>query len=326
MKFATIGHILDPETLDMIPKEWIKGNLIVSPEINIYRTTGHITGITLNAKQIMTLPRAIVRKTILDAVVYLQDELDVDIIQLGGLTTSVTSGGEWIVEQKEYKGFINHGDSYTAAIAYQVVQKALKMLQKNPTKQTLAILGAYGIIGEALSKMLVPQFSHSILIGRRENKLKELKEKVNGDSEITVDLKTKDADIIVTATNHPSALLDSKHIKKYALIIDISQPPNLSYDVCKKRADIYRVDGGFVDFPTKIPIPGMPIGKTFACIVEVIMQTMENERKNHVGSIDMNHLKKTEKWGEKYGFQLNELTNFGKPINLRISKENKKSK
>ena len=79
-------------------------------------------------------------------------------------------------------------------------------------------------------------------------------------------------------------------------------------------ADVCRVDGGFVDFPTQIPIPGIPTGKNFSCIVEVIMQSMENERRNHVGSIDLNYLKETEKWGEKYGFTLKELTNFGKII------------
>jgi len=46
------------------------------------------------------------------------------------------------------------------------------------------------------------------------------------------------------------------------------------------------------------------------------MQAMENERKNHVGSIDLKYLRRTEKWGEKYGFTLNELTNFGQPIVL----------
>ena len=47
-------------------------------------------------------------------------------------------------------------------------------------------------------------------------------------------------------------------------------------------------------------------------LAEVIMQAMENERENHVGSIDFNHLRKTEKWAKKYGYTLNELTNFGK--------------
>jgi fatty aldehyde-generating acyl-ACP reductase len=315
MKFATIGHFLDTETINMFPKDWVKGNLIVSPEMNINGARGYITGVTLNAKQIMNLPVDIVRKTILDAALYLQDELDVNLIQLGALTTSVTSGGQWVVEQKEYKGFVNHGDSYTAAVTCQVVKKALKMLHRNPTDQTISIVGAYGIIGEAVSKILVPQFAHSILIGRREDKLVELKKKLNGDFEITVDLKTKDADIIITATSHPTDLLNSEHIRKDAIIIDVSLPPNLTIDVCQKRPDIYRIDGGYVDFPTKTLIPGMPIGKNFACIVEVIMQTIENEKKNHVGSIELNHLIKTEKWGEKYGFKLNELTNFGKPIN-----------
>ena len=97
-------------------------------------------------------------------------------------------------------------------------------------------------------------------------------------------------------------------------------PPNLSLNVCKKRSDIYRIDGGYVDFPIETRIPGIPIGKNFACIVEVIMQTLENEQRNHVGSIDLTYLKKTERWGEKYKFTLNELTNFGKPINQKIKK------
>ena len=44
------------------------------------------------------------------------------------------------------------------------------------------------------------------------------------------------------------------------------------------------------------------------------MQAIENEKQNHVGSIDIKHLKKTEKWAEKYGFALNELTNYGNKI------------
>ena len=32
---------------------------------------------------------------------------------------------------------------------------------------------------------------------------------------------------------------------------------------------------------------------------------------------DLKHLKKTEKWGKKYGYTLNELTNFGKTISER---------
>jgi predicted amino acid dehydrogenase len=108
--------------------------------------------------------------------------------------------------------------------------------------------------------------------------------------------------------------LTSGDLRKNALIIDVSQPPNLSSDVCQERPDLHRIDGGFVDFPATIQIPGMPPGKIFACIAEVMMQAGENQRKHHVGSIDLKHLQKTEQWAMKYGYTLKELTNFGKTI------------
>jgi predicted amino acid dehydrogenase len=314
MKFATIGHLLVHENINMFPKSWIHGNLIVSPELDVNGTNGHIAGITLTAQEMMNTPLEKVRKIILDAAVILQDEFGVDLIQLGALTTSVTSGGEWVVQQKEYTGIVNHGDSYTASVTGQATLKALKFFQKNPSGQVLAIIGAYGVIGEAVSKILVPQFQHSILIGRRQEKLKKLEDNIKGNFETTVELKTKEADVIVTATSHPTALLRSEHLKKNVIVIDVSQPPNLSSIICKQRPDVCRIDGGLVDFPIAILIPGMPFGKNFACISEVIMQAMENERENHVGSIDFNHLRKTEKWAMKYGYTLNELTNFGKAI------------
>jgi predicted amino acid dehydrogenase len=314
MKFATIGHFLIETDIEQFPESWIHGNLIVSPELNVHGTKGYITGLTLTARQMMVLPREDVRRHILDAALFLQNEFGVDIIQLGALTTSVTDGGVWVAKQKGYKGYVNHGDSYTAAVTSQAVLKGLQFFDKKPSDQIIAIVGAYGIIGEAVSKILVPQFHHAILIGRRKEKFKALEKSIDGDFETTVELKTKEADVIVTATSHPEALLQSEHLAKEAIIVDVSQPPNLSYDMCKQRPDIHRIDGGLVDFPVDIVIPGMPPGKNFACIAEVIMQAIENEQTNHVGSIDLNHLRKTEKWAEKYKFILKELTNFGQTI------------
>lgn len=316
MKFATLGHLMYETDIEQIPKEWIHNNWIYSPEIDLDGTKGRITGLKLTAKQIMSLPVEKIRNHILDLGLFLQNELKIDLIQLGALTTSVTDGGRWLVEQSDYAGFVNHGDSYTSAVTCQNVFKALKFFDKNPSDVTLAVVGAYGIIGEAVSKILVPNFNYSILIGRKKNKLKELEEKVDGSFETTTQLKTKKADVIITATSHPTALLTSNHLNQNVIVVDVSQPPNLSMEVCQKRPDICRIDGGFVDLPIKYPfqIPRIPTGKIFSCVAEVIMQTMENERENHIGSIDMEHLQKIEKWAAKYGFTLNELTNFGKTI------------
>lgn len=314
MKFATIGHLIDETTLDFIPKEWIYDKYIISPEIKIENTSGYIIALKLTAKQIMGLPRTQIRNEILNATVFAQNELNIDLIQLGALTTSVTSGGKWILEQNEYSGYINHGDAYTASVACQAVLKTLEKFNKNPKEQKIAIVGAYGIIGEVVSKILVPKFFHSILIGRREEKLQELSKKLKGSFETTINLDTLDADVLLTATSHPTSLLDSSHLKKETIVVDVSQPPNLTREVCNKRMDICRIDGGFVDFVNNVQIPGLPPGKILSCIAEVIMQAMENDKKNYVGSIDLEHLYKTEKLAKKYGFTLNELTNFGNPI------------
>jgi fatty aldehyde-generating acyl-ACP reductase len=314
MKFATIGHLRYEEDIFQFPRSWIQGNLAVSPELDVRGTKGYITGLTLTAHQMMELPREVVRQHILDAAIFLQERFDVEVIQLGALTTSVTDGGVWMTKQKAYEGFVNHGDSYTAAVTCQSVVKGMRFFQKEPSEHRIAIVGAYGVIGEAVSKLLVPEFQHAILIGRKKEKFKDLEEHLQGDFETTVELKTKEADVIVSATSHPEALLRSEHLGRDAIVVDVSQPPNLSVEVCRQRPDVHRIDGGIVDFPVPIVIPGMPPGKNFACIAEVIMQAMENERKNHVGSIDINYLHKTEKWANKYGFLLNELTNFGQSI------------
>lgn len=316
MKFATLGHLMVKENINQMPNEWVYDKWIYSPELKLNETKGHIAGLKLTAKEIMSMPSEKIRKKILDLAIFLQNKLNVELIQLGALTASVTSGAKWLAEQDEYNGFVNHGDSYTAAVTCQAVEKSLEKNGKDSEDLILAIVGSYGIIGEVLSKILVPQFNHSFLIGRRETKLKELRKKIEGSFETSTRIKTDGADVVVTATNHPKALLKSKHLKNKAIVIDVSQPPNLSYSICQKRPDVFRIDGGIVDIPKQFNyhIPGIPKGKIFSCVAEIIMQAMENEKQNHVGSINLKHLKKTEEWGKKYNLTLNELTNFGNPI------------
>jgi len=132
MKFATLSHLMNEKNIEQIPKDWIHEKIIVSPELNVNGTHGYILALNLTAKQMMQLPREKVREMILEASLYAQEELGVEFIQLGALTTSVTSGGVWLAEQEEYKGFVNHGDSYTAAVTCQAVMKALSQQVKNP--------------------------------------------------------------------------------------------------------------------------------------------------------------------------------------------------
>ncbi|MHA1354811.1 MAG: hypothetical protein ACTSR1_06535, partial [Candidatus Heimdallarchaeota archaeon] len=164
MKFATLSHLLNENNIKQIPPTWIKEELIISPELDIDGTKGYVVALNLLPKQVMSSAKDEIREKILEAALFAQNELGVEIIQLGALTTSVTNGARWLIEQKEYTGYVTHGDSYTAAVTSQAVLKALGLFDKDSNKLNLAIVGAYGIIGEAVSKILVPQFKHTMLI------------------------------------------------------------------------------------------------------------------------------------------------------------------
>ena len=312
---ASLGHLRTRSDLSFFHYDWFRKGMMISPEIEFDNTSGHLSALLLTAKELMDMPRDDIRQKILDAALYLQDECGVDCLQLGALTTSVTSGGVWLTEQPEFTGYVTHGDSYTASIVEQNVYKLLDLLDEEIYCMNIAIVGAYGIIGEAVSKLLVPVCYHAVLVGPDEDKLRSLGSCFKKGYTLSTELDITDADVVITATNHPTALLDSRHLKKNALIVDVSQPPNLSHSVCSKRKDIIRVDGGLVSFPNTCFItPGLPSDKMFACVTECIMQAMEDDKHHHVGSIDMQHLKVTERWGKKHGFVLKELTNFGKSV------------
>ena len=125
MKFATLSHLLNKENIKQIPPAWIKEDLIISPELDIDGTKGYVIALNLLPKQVMESSREHIRRRILDAALFAKNELGVKVIQLGALTTSVTNGATWLADQKEFEGYVTHGDSYTAAVTSQAVMKSL---------------------------------------------------------------------------------------------------------------------------------------------------------------------------------------------------------
>lgn len=275
---------------------------------------GYLIAVLLTAEQIMTLPSEFVRNRILQAILYAQS-LNVNVIGLGGLIKSVTHGGKWLVKKSEVIASITHGDTYSVAIAEEGVEKLIAL--KNLKNPLIAIVGAYGMIGSALSKILARKY-RLLLVGKNYRKLTELSKQISvSNCKISTNLTdVKEADLIVTATNHPKSLLFSEHLKKNAVVYDIAQPMNLSPEVLQKRPDILRVDGCYANIPN-INLGfdmGPPQGKTFACLAETILQALEGEIGHHVGEIDLNYFEKIKQTGKEYNFTHSRFTCFSKPI------------
>ena len=287
---------------------------------------GYIIAVLLSGTEMMNLSLDLVQRRILDAILFAQNKLGAEVIGLGALTTSLTKGGKWIVQQPEIRAVITHGDSYGVAVAGQGIEKILNIYNNFDSKEVkIAIVGAYGLIGRELTKILAKKGYPLILIEKEEEKIilirNELK-KLNLENSILItSINLKDiysADIVITATSHPGALLKSEYLKRGAIIYDIAQPMNVSPELAEERPDIIKIDGAYVDI-NGIDLGfkmGPPKGATFACLTETMMITFEGENSHHVGAIDSAFIEKTKQWAKKYGFSHAPFTCFGRPISI----------
>lgn len=286
------------------------------------KVEGHILLIWLTGEQMMSINQAHrIRERVLEATLYAQNKLKCDVIGLGALTSSVTDSGEWLTRRPEVKSTITHGDSYSVCVAAEGIQRIAKLVGLDLAKATIAIVGATGLIGEGLTYQLAPLVSKElILIGRNSKKLEAVKseaERLGNKAIISIDIEDiEEADVVITATSWPKALVGPEHLKNGAIVYEVSQPRNVSQLVIKERADVMVVDGAYVSIPDNIKFwwMGRPPHTSFACMSETIMQIMEGDFKNHIGKIDSDFVEEIRHRAEKHGFHHAPFTSFNRRI------------
>lgn len=286
----------------------------------IGQAEGYIVGIALTPRQMNSPKKEVVRKKILAATLYAQNKLGCGFLMLGGLTAPATTAGLFLTESSQVKLNVTTGNAYTAAITLHSVYEAVAKAKLNLADLTVAVVGATGTIGDAVSRVLENQVKDLILVGVHDEKLKKLDEKMlKANHIVTKNLnEISRADVIVTATSHPDALINPKILKNKSIVIDVAEPSDMPKDFELQRPDVINIDGGRVKWPNVNPgkVLGLPDNVGFACITEGLMMTLENDRQHHVGTIDLDYLRKTEEWGKKYGWGVADFTSFNKPVPL----------
>jgi len=337
MKVAILGHLLARKEyrylfpyVKWLPLPLIEWFVSIVPDkkkfmpvshFSIFdKAEGYVVGIAITSAHVMGWDKERVRKIIFEAILYAQNELKCDLVMLGALTAPATAAGLWLREQKELTIKITTGNTYTAAIAIEGADKAMELANMEKDKIKMAVVGAAGVIGEAVTKHYILKGFDLILIERDMDRFKELKPHLNNGKYVLSD-KVSDiinADIIITATSHPEALIVPEYLKKNAIIIDVAEPSDVVDDIEERRPDVISIDAGRVKWD-KVDIKynmGLPKNVGFACITEGMMQALENDYNDHIGSVNMEHLKKTAEWGRKWDFPLADFTCFNKMIPL----------
>jgi len=340
--FAFIIHPIDPKR-DVSRKFPFLGRFLSEKQINYFSAffppvyISEIEGIRSDAtgkeikgwfiacpytpKRMMELPeRAVYRKIIQTG--RLAEKLGAQILGLGAFTSVVGDAGITIAQALEVP--VTTGDSYTVTVAVDAIREAACLMDIPLQSATAAVVGATGTIGQVCADLLAGDVERLYLIGRRQDALEELRDrlKVHARSELIVSTKMdvlSEAQLILTVTSAVHDVIHPEHLQPGSVICDVARPRDVSAMVAAVRDDILVIDGGMVDVPGSVDFHfnfGFPPGKAYACMAETIALALEGrfedytlgkhltrERVMEIGSI-----------AKKHGFRLSGFRSFEREV------------
>ena len=302
-----------------------RAGFTICSRFNVWdKAEGYIIAVLLTAKQMVELPRDLVEKRIIDTILFAQNKLGAERVGLGAYTTSMTDSGLSVVKDQRIKCAITHGGAFTASSAVSAIRQAAMIKKINIQDSAIAVVGAYGVVGRAAALLASDLRPKKIIItGPKEEKLKliaqELENVYSGEIVASTENEAiKDSGIVVLCTTAGNSIVMPEILKINAIVVDMAQPHNMTKEVCMARQDVLRIDGGYMSIPN-IDLRfemGPPKEVTFACLTETIISALINDKKNHVGPVDIEFAKYIFEKGNELGFKLAPLTSFSKLIDL----------
>jgi fatty aldehyde-generating acyl-ACP reductase len=340
-KFAFIMHPLDAKrdiarkfpAARFLPEsilEWMlkyKSPFEVSHITGVKSPTGEeaegwFIGCPLTPKQMHSLPPKFVAKRIIESG-KIAEQLGAKIIGLGAHTSVVGDGG--ITVAKNLNIAVTTGNSYTIATAIEGSIKAAEMMDIDPSKATLAIVGAAGSIGRTCGLIMARTIPEINLIGRNLEPLHKVSKDITDNSDAVVRVYTdiytgiSNADIVITVTSSLDTIIEPKDLKSGAVVCDVARPRDVSALVAKQRNDVLVIDGGVVAVPGDVDFNfnfGFPPKTAYACMSETMILTLEKRYENFtIGKeINVSQVDEISALAQKHRFKLAGFRGFEKAI------------
>ena len=296
---------------------------------------GYAILIPMTGAQILARPKDAIGK--IASAIFKAKILGAKIVALGAYTSSITNGGQFCRKGRyNVSGLaIDNGNDLTARANVKAVEKICAQLDWDMSQKTIAIIGATGSTGRAVSMGLAFSGCNLILISRTMQKLQKLKEEILDDNfapdaRVSVALdkeqnpRTKEllarADMVIVLTTAVGSLLDPEDLKQNAIIYDPSQPQNTTPELLKSRLDVTRIDGCVIRIPgikTEFEI-GLNKECVYACFAKGLAAAHLGENHDSIGDIEYCAMLRAEKYFHMDGMilELAPFTSFGKPVDL----------
>ncbi|MBO8129294.1 MAG: shikimate dehydrogenase [Peptococcaceae bacterium] len=315
-----------------LPDRWVEAAIKHLPPVK----TSHITGIRsehaeiegwfvgcpLTPRQIMELPEDfVIRKVI--AAGKLAERLGAKILGLGAYTKIVGDAG--ITVAKNLNIAVTTGNHYTVATALEGTRQAAELMGHKLCDSNVAVVGATGAIGGVAARILAREARTMTLVGRNENKLRLLADKILYESGLAVHISSdlsaalRKADVVVTVTSAVDAIIQPEDLKPGAVVCDVARPRDVSRRVVEVRDDVLVIEGGIVEVPGEVNFNfnfGFPAKTAYACMAETMILALEGRFENFTLGRDLS-LEKVEEIGSlarKHGFRLAGFRSFERAI------------
>jgi fatty aldehyde-generating acyl-ACP reductase len=227
------------------------------------------------------------------------------VIGLGALIAPATVGGAWLVEQLPAGVTVTNGNAYTAAVLRNNVLDVVRELALNRPAH-VAVVGSTGSVGGVLSHLLANSGLRLTLIGRSVARVRQVLGDLAAAARFSEELAdVAKADVIVVLTSAESARLTPELIRDGVVVIDASEPANISEEDARAWSSRVRVvRGGRVRIPDYYCTYDFGLEdstETFACLAETYLFCRDAICEHSVGSPSQSLAERLERVALRHG-------------------------
>jgi fatty aldehyde-generating acyl-ACP reductase len=218
----------------------------------------------------------------------LAEAAEVSLIGLGALTAVIGGNGRHLAERLGIG--VTTGNSYTVAVAVHSVRAIAEKRHLDLKKAKLTVVGATGSIGKACVRLLAREVGQLTLVAKNVSVLLKLQQEIYAQENrnVTIETDVKPAlagsDIIILTTSDATLKIDKTALKPEAVVLNLSQPPNVDFNGHGEADGPLVIDGGKVipppqsvlkKFVPRFPyVPGIDSDEIFSCYAETIILAM----------------------------------------------------
>ena len=324
-KFPFLGRVLNEKQIDFFstffPPVYISEIEGIRSESTGKEINGWFIACPYTPTRMMELPeRAVYRKIIQTG--RLAEKLGAQMLGLGAFTSVVGDAGVTIANALDVP--VTTGDSYTVIVAVEAIREAAFIMDIPLRSATAAVVGATGTIGQVCADFLADDAERLYLIGRKEDKLEELRDRlqVHARAELIVSTQMdvlSEAQLILTVTSAVHDVIRPEHLQPGSVVCDVARPRDVSAMVANVRDDILVIDGGMVDVPGSVDFHfnfGFPPGKAYACMAETIALALEGRFEDYTlgKHITRERVEEIGAIAKKHGFRLSGFRSFEREV------------